>query len=86
MALHILVDRQNVVGWVVVLNYMRTPLIHYYIKSSVQPGYMETHPNTPGTMRRNYCSSQFVFLQEILFTPIVMPYIIIDSRNHVEIS
>ena len=58
MALHILVDRQNVVGWVVVLNYMRTPLIHYYIKSSVQPGYMETHPNTPDTMRRNYCSSQ----------------------------
>ena len=36
MALHILVDHQNVADWRLVLNYMRTPPTHYYLKSSGQ--------------------------------------------------
>ena len=34
MTLHILVDHHNVVGWQLVLNYMRTPLAHYYLEYS----------------------------------------------------
>jgi hypothetical protein len=44
MALRILVDHHNVVRWRVVLNYMRSPLAHYYLESSGQVAYMETHP------------------------------------------
>ena len=42
--LHILADLQNVVGWRLVLNYMQTSPTHYYLESSVQVAYMETHP------------------------------------------
>ena len=45
-ALHILADHHNVVGWWLVLNYMRTPPIHYYLDCSGQAAYMETHPYT----------------------------------------
>ena len=41
MALHILADRQNVVGWWLVLNYMQPPN-HYYLESSGQATYTET--------------------------------------------
>ena len=44
MALHILVDYQNPVGWWVVLNYMCTPQTHNYVEYSGQATYMETHP------------------------------------------
>ena len=33
-ALHILADHQNLVGWQLVLNYMRTPPTHYLVESS----------------------------------------------------
>ena len=41
-ALHILGYHQNVVNWRVLLNYMRTPLIQYYLESSRKASYMET--------------------------------------------
>ena len=41
MALHILVDNQNMLGWRLVHNYMRTPLTHYYVESSGQAAYMK---------------------------------------------
>ena len=41
-ALHILAYHQNVVNWRVLLNYMRTPLIQYYLESSRKASYMET--------------------------------------------
>ena len=43
MALHILVGHHNVVGWWLVLIYMRTPPLHFYLESSGQVAYMETH-------------------------------------------
>ena len=43
MALHILADYHNVIEWQLVLNYMRTPPIHYYLASSGQAACMETH-------------------------------------------
>ena len=43
-ALHILAGRHNVVGWQLVLNFMETPPTHYYLDSSGQATYMETHP------------------------------------------
>ena len=44
MALHILVEHHNVVGWRDVLNYMRTPPTVYYLESTGQVAYMKTHP------------------------------------------
>ena len=44
MTLHILADHENVVGWQLVPNYIRTPSTHYYLESSGQSTYMETHP------------------------------------------
>jgi hypothetical protein len=44
MAFHILANQQNVVGWQLVLNYMRTHVTHYYLESSGQVTYIETHP------------------------------------------
>jgi hypothetical protein len=44
MTLRILVDHHNVVRWLVVLNYMQSPPTHYYLVSSGQVAYMETHP------------------------------------------
>jgi hypothetical protein len=44
MALHILVGHQNVVGWQLVLIYMRTPPTHYHLDSNGQATYIETHP------------------------------------------
>jgi hypothetical protein len=44
MTLHILMDRHNVVGWQLVLNYMRIPPTHYYLECSGQAAYTETHP------------------------------------------
>ena len=49
MALHILVDRQKVVGWRLVLNYMWAPLTHYYLESSEQAAFMEAHSYGLGT-------------------------------------
>ena len=43
-ALYSLVDCENVVGWQLVLNFMRTPPTNYYLESSGQAAYMETHP------------------------------------------
>ena len=43
-ALHILADRHNVVGWQLVLNYMRTPLTYCCVESSGRAAYMETYP------------------------------------------
>jgi hypothetical protein len=40
MALRILADRWNVVGWQLVLNYMQTPPTHYYLECSGQAIYM----------------------------------------------
>ena len=42
---HILADHHNVVGWWLVLNYMRTPLTHYYLESSRRVASMETQLN-----------------------------------------
>ena len=42
--LQILVGHQSVVGWQLVLLYMRTPPTYYYLESSGQATYMETHP------------------------------------------
>ena len=36
----ILMDRHEVVGWRLVLNYMRTPLSHYYLQCSEQVIYI----------------------------------------------
>ena len=44
MALHILANHQNVIGWRLVLNDMRTRPTHYYLDSSGQAAYMETQP------------------------------------------
>ena len=44
MACYILTNRQNVVGWRLVLHYMRTPPAHYYLESSGWAASMETHP------------------------------------------
>ena len=46
MTLHILANHRNVVGWRLVLKYMRIPPTHYYLESSEQATYMETHPFT----------------------------------------
>jgi hypothetical protein len=46
MALHILTDRHNVVGWWLVLNYMRTPPTHYCLEYIGRVAYTETHPKT----------------------------------------
>ena len=40
MALHILADSQNVVGWWLVLNSMQTPPTHYSLESSGQEVYI----------------------------------------------
>lgn len=45
-ALNILVDHQNMVGWWLAFKYMQTPLTHYFLESSGQSTYMETHPNS----------------------------------------
>lgn len=42
--LHILANRHNVSRWWLVLNYVRTPPMHYYLKSSGQATYLEAHP------------------------------------------
>ena len=42
-ALHILVGPHNVVSWLPLLIYMRTPPTHYYLESSGRATYMETH-------------------------------------------
>ena len=42
--LHILVDRQNVVGWQLALEYVRTTPTHYFLESGGRVAYMETHP------------------------------------------
>ena len=39
-----LVDHQNVVGWFLLFIFMRTLPTHYYLESSGQETYMETHP------------------------------------------
>ena len=44
MTLHILEDRHKVVRWRFVINYMRTPLTLYFLESTEQAAYMETHP------------------------------------------
>ena len=46
MALHILADHQNVVGWWFVLFYMQTPSTHYFLGFRGRATYMETHPKT----------------------------------------
>ena len=43
--LHILIDHHNMVGQRLVLNYIRAPPIHYYLESSGQVPYMESHPS-----------------------------------------
>ena len=48
--LHILANRQNVVGWRLVLNYMQTPPTHYYLESSGQAAHMNTHPKLNAIM------------------------------------
>ena len=40
----ILEDHQEVVGWLLVLTYVWTPLTHYYVESNEWVAYMETHP------------------------------------------
>jgi hypothetical protein len=42
--LHILVDHKNMVGWQLVLKYMRTPPTHYILEFRGQTAYMEIHP------------------------------------------
>ena len=44
MALRILAYCQNVVGWQLALNYMRTPPTHYYLEYGGQVAYLETYP------------------------------------------
>ena len=44
IALHILVDHQNVVGLQLVRIYVGTPPTHYYLESSGQVATLETHP------------------------------------------
>ena len=46
-----LTDRQNVVGWWLVLNYKQTPPIHYYLESSGPEVHMETRPKFHGIGR-----------------------------------
>ena len=47
-ALQILEDRQNLVGWRLVLNYMQTPPTHYSFKSSERwPTWKVTHTRLP---------------------------------------
>jgi hypothetical protein len=41
--IHILADCQNVVGGWLLLNYMSTPLTHYYLETIGQTVYIETH-------------------------------------------
>ena len=43
-ALHILVGHQNVVGWRLVLIYIRTLATHCYVESNGRVAYMATHP------------------------------------------
>ena len=45
MALHILADLHNVVGWWLALNYMRTHATNYYLETSEQSAYVEPHPH-----------------------------------------
>jgi hypothetical protein len=47
MALHILADRWNVVGWQLVLNYMQTPPTHYYLECSGKATYMKLTLSRP---------------------------------------
>jgi hypothetical protein len=44
VALHILADGSNLVGWQLMLDYMQTPLTQYFLESSERAAYMETHP------------------------------------------
>ena len=55
MALHILVSHQNVVGWQLVLIYMRTPPTHYYLEPSGRAAWMETHLISATLDYTNYC-------------------------------
>lgn len=41
--LHILVDNQNVVDWLFMFIYIRTPPSYYYLKSHGRAVYMKTH-------------------------------------------
>ena len=53
MALHILVNDQNAVGWQLALKYMWTPLTHYFLEYIGWAVYLETHPKhtwTPSVM------------------------------------
>ena len=43
MALHVPMDGHSVVGWQLMLNYMRTPPTHNYLNSCGQASYMEIH-------------------------------------------
>ena len=43
-ALHILVDRQNLVGWWLVVNYMQIPPTPIFLEFGEQVAYMEIHP------------------------------------------
>ena len=43
--LHILAYHHNVIGWQLVLNYMRRPPTNYYLESSGGVAYMEIHPH-----------------------------------------
>jgi hypothetical protein len=58
MALHILVDRHNVIRWQLVLNNMWAPLTHYYLESSEWVASMEAHPCGLGTCP-NFATPQF---------------------------
>ena len=44
MALHILMNCRNAVGWQLAVKYMRTPPTHDFLESSGLAAYMETHP------------------------------------------
>ena len=44
ITLHILVGRQNVVGWQLEFIYVRTPPTHYYLESSGRMAYIKTYP------------------------------------------
>ena len=44
MALHILADGSNLVGWRLMLDYMQTPMTQYFLESSERAAYMETRP------------------------------------------
>ena len=54
-ALHIRANCHNVIGWWLVLTYMQTPPIHYYLEFSGLAAYMETH------LRRSIIQFSVVF-------------------------